>query len=143
MSVRSVQIENEIRVKATPDKVWKALTTEILEWYPHTYGGERVKEIVFEQKVGGCHYEDWGDGAGHLYGTITSYDPPHAYGTRGYLRGGILLENWTYIEQHETETLIKASITCFGDISDEMEEGIRMHGSLDAYEDQLRAYLEA
>ena len=38
---------------------------------PTTYGEERVKAVVVEPRVGGAHYEDWGDGAGHLNGHVT------------------------------------------------------------------------
>ncbi len=35
--------------------MFRALTDpdEILRWFPHTYGENRVKRVVFEQRVGG------------------------------------------------------------------------------------------
>lgn len=42
---------------------------------PHTYGEDRVKVVVLEERVGGQVYEDWGDGTGHFYGTVLNWDP--------------------------------------------------------------------
>ena len=52
------------------------MTQQSLDWFPHTYGEDRVRRIVLEPRVGGQHYEDWGHGSGHLYGEVTVYDPP-------------------------------------------------------------------
>jgi DNA-binding transcriptional ArsR family regulator len=140
--VRTIRIEHEMRVKAPVDRVWAAATTEQLEWYPHTYGEDRVKELIFDAKVGGRVGEDWGEGAGVLYGTITYYDPPHVYATRGHLRGGVLLEQWMTVEKDGDESIVKGSTVCFGEITDEMEKGIDMHGNLKHYEDRFREYVE-
>ena len=84
---RAVRIESELRIAAPADKVFKALTEEQHDWYPYNYGGPRVRAIVFEPRVGGGCWEDWGDGAGQFYGTITHYDPPRAFTLRGGLAG--------------------------------------------------------
>lgn len=141
--VRTVRISNEMKVKAPLERVWAAATTEQGRWYPHTYGGERVKAVVFEEKVGGMVYEDWGDDMGVMYGNITYFDPPRTYATRGGLSGGIMLEQWMSLEEDGEFTIVKGTTTCLGEISDEMEEQIRMHGSLKNYEEAFRAYVEA
>src|SRR5687767_11190254 len=46
-SIRTVRIESEMRLKAPADAVFRAATTEQQAWYPHNYGGERLKKIVF------------------------------------------------------------------------------------------------
>jgi len=140
--VRTVRIEHEMRVKAPVEQVWAAATTEQLEWYPHTYGEDRVKELIFEGKVGGRVGEDWGEGAGVLYGTITHYDPPRVYATRGHLRGGVLLEQWLTVEKDGAESIVKGTTICFGEITEEMEKGIDLHGNLKHYEDRFREYVE-
>jgi DNA-binding transcriptional ArsR family regulator len=140
---RAVQIVNEIRIKASPETIWDAMTTEQREWYPHNYGQDRLKEIVFERRVGGRVYEDWGDGAGTLYSTVNYYDPCRAYCTRGHLKGGITLEQWATLTPDGDETVLSYEMTAFGPITDEMAEGIRFHGDLSRYEDALRDYCEA
>lgn len=140
---RAVRIENEMRVKAPLEKVWAASTTEQLEWYPHTYGQDRVKGLVFEGRVGGQVYEDWGEGCGHLYGVITHYDPPNTFSTHGQLGGGISLTQTLAFEKDGDEVVVKGTTVTFGEISDEMEEQIRFHGDLSKYEDAFKAYVEA
>lgn len=143
MTVRAVRIENEIAIEAPPERVFAALTTEQGAWYPHNYGGDRLKEIVFETKVGGRCFEDWGDDAGILYGTVTYYDPPHAACIRGHLQGAVNLESWLRVEADGSGSILKQSMTCFGEITDEDEVQIRRHGDLSAYHDELVKYLGA
>lgn len=139
---RAVRIANEIRITASPETVFEAATNRQLDWYPYNYGGERLRDIVFEHHVGGRVYEDWGDGAGTLYGTVAYYDPPRTYCTRGHLRGGITLEQWYEAEADDEGTLLKQSMVAFGDISEEMADAIRTHGDLSRFADDLRAFCE-
>lgn len=82
------------------------------------------------------------EGAGHLYAQVISFDPPAGYGTRGFLRGGIVLEQWMNLQEDGDETILKSSTLCFGEISDEMAKGIRHHGDLANFEDSFRSYVE-
>lgn len=66
--LRFVRIENELRFGCSAERLFAALTTDTLAWFPHTYGEQRTQGIVIEPRVGGLDYEDWGSGAGHLYG---------------------------------------------------------------------------
>jgi hypothetical protein len=59
------------------------------------------------------------------------------------LGGGITL---TYPYQFADEpegTLLRHEFSAFGPISDEMAEGIEWHGSLETFEQQLRAWIES
>jgi len=140
--VRGVKIESEFSVQAAREKVFAAFCNEQHKWYPHTYGGDRVKAIVMEPRVGGQVFEDWGDGAGHLYGTVSHYDPPAALSIRSRLADGILLEHHTHFVADGDATVIKDRMVAFGEISDDMAEGIRLHGDLARYEDHLRSWVE-
>jgi len=139
---RTIKIESEIRLHASPERVWKAVTDEQQDWYPYNYGGKRLKRIVTEPGVGGRVYEDWGDGAGILYSHVTYWDPPRAIGLRGFLQPAIVLEQWMSLEADGEDTVLKHSTTTFGSITDEMAEGIRTHGELQQFESQLRAWIE-
>ncbi len=141
-NVRCVRIESEIKLVASPSRVFAAMTTEQDRWYPYNYGGERLKRIVWEEKVGGLCYEDWGDGMGKLYGVVTYYDPPKTSCLQGHLRGGISLEQWVMVEPDGDGSILKTSTVCFGEISDEAEQGIRSHADLSGVEKVLRDYLE-
>lgn len=140
--VRAVKIESELTVHAAPERVFTAYCHEQHHWYPHTYGGDRVRTIVFEPRVGGQLYEDWGDGAGHLYGTVAHYDPPAAVVIRSRLADGIVLEQGARFVAEGESTIVKYRMVAFGEISEEMAEGIRLHGDLSNYEDHLRSWVE-
>lgn len=61
-------------IGARPARVFEALTGEIGSWWTHAF--KKGRAVRFEPKVGGRFYEDWGDGAGALYATVTYLDPP-------------------------------------------------------------------
>jgi len=139
---RKVEIVSEIWIEAPVERVWKAVCDEQPQWYPHSYGRDRLKRIVTEPRVGGTMYEDWGDGAGHLYSHITHWDPPTTLGTRGALRGGIVLEHWYTFAEDDGGTVLTQTTITFGAIDDDMETGIRSHGDLSRFESSLRAWVE-
>ena len=142
-TIRSVRIENEIELAAPIERCFAAMTTEQREWYPYNYGGERLKAITFETKVGGQCFEDWGDGKGTLYGTVGFYDPPTALCLRGHLAGGVALEHWwRFAKKGERATTMQQSLVAVGPISDDDEVGIRVHGDITKVEGHLRRYLE-
>lgn len=142
MTARSVHVESELRIEAPPATVFKALCHEQHKWYPFTYGGDRVRDIVFEPRVGGQVYEDWGKGAGHHYGTVVHYDPPVALAISGRLARATVLENAFVLEADGDATIVRHGMTAFGDLSDDDVEGIRSHGSLSQFEAALRAWVE-
>jgi DNA-binding transcriptional ArsR family regulator len=90
--VRTVRLAFELRIHASAQRTFEVMTQQSLDWNPHTYGEDRVQRIVLEPRVGGQHYEDWGDGGGHLYGQVTAWDPPMAWSTRGRLMPGTILD---------------------------------------------------
>lgn len=144
-SVRILRLENEMRFAAAPDRVFKALTDpdEILKWFPYTYGEQRTKRVVFEPRVGGSQYEDWGDGAGHLYGTITEWDPPRRYAVRSRLHAGTIMDTLATIEAAtDGGSVLRSSRVIVGPIDDEQERGIRFHGDMARFEEAIRAVVD-
>ena len=62
----------EIDIQAPADKVWQALTTETSSWWHKDfYTGPEPKGFHIEAKLGGRVYEDWGDGQGLVWYTVT------------------------------------------------------------------------
>ena len=70
--VRTVRLAFELRIEASAERTFEVMTQQWMDWFPVTYGEDRVRRVVLEPRVGGQHYEDWGDGRGHLYGEVTS-----------------------------------------------------------------------
>jgi DNA-binding transcriptional ArsR family regulator len=141
--VRSVRIEAELRLRASPERVFGALTEDTLAWFPHTYGQERVRALVLEPRVGGLHYEDWGDGMGHLYGQVTVFDRPHAFSTRGRLMAGVILDSEYVLDQEGDDTVLKMTKVAVGPMTDEEAASIRTYGDISLFAEALRSVVEA
>jgi DNA-binding transcriptional ArsR family regulator len=140
--VRTVRIETELRFRATPERVFRAMTEETLEWFPTTYGEARTKALVMEPRVGGAHYEDWGDGAGHLYGHVIAWDPPRAWATRGRVMPGTILDTEYALEPDGDDTILRVSKVAVGPMSPEEAAGIRKYGDIANFEAALRGVVE-
>jgi DNA-binding transcriptional ArsR family regulator len=140
--MRTVRIETELRFRATPDRVFHALTEETLEWFPFTYGEDRVKAVVVEPRVGGALYEDWGDGMGYLYGHITVYDRPHRYASRGRIMAGTILDSDYVLESDGDGTVVKMSKVAVGPMTEEEAASIVTYGDLARFEEPLRKLVE-
>jgi DNA-binding transcriptional ArsR family regulator/uncharacterized protein YndB with AHSA1/START domain len=139
---RTVRIETEMRFRATPQRVYEVLVNRSSDWFPATYGEERVKAIVLEPRVGGAYYEDWGDGRGHLYGVVTSYDPPFGIAFRGRLDMGTILDTEYTLTAEGEETVLQVSKVAVGPITAEQAAGISRYGDLKNFEDALRRVIE-
>src|SRR5262245_42210958 len=107
--VRTVRIECELRFRASPQRVFDVLTREVRSWFPYSYGGERVRAVILEREIGGRYYEDWGDGAGHLYGHVTAIDPPHRLTLRGRVMQATILDTAYEIEADGAECVLRVS----------------------------------
>jgi DNA-binding transcriptional ArsR family regulator len=139
---RTVRLENELRFRASPERVFDAIVNRTREWFPATYGEERVKGLVLEPRVGGAFFEDWGEGRGHLYGTITDYDPPALLATRGSLMPGTIIDTAYRITSDHDLAVLRVSRVVVGPISDGEAADIRRYGDLTNFEDALRRVIE-
>ncbi len=140
--VRSVRLECELRIQASPERVFQTITEESSSWFPYTYGGERTQRIVVEQKVGGLHYEDWGDGAGHLYGNVTVFDPPRQFALRGRIMPGTILDTNYDFEPDGDGVVIHVSKVAVGPMTEEDAASIRHHGDISQYAAAIQALAE-
>lgn len=72
---RVALIELEIPIAARRDRVWDALVSDAHAWWREDfYVGSSVKRIVFDARIGGHLYEDWGQGSGVIWGTVIALD---------------------------------------------------------------------
>ena len=75
--VGAYELDFEVAIRAGPAKVWAALTADTAAWWPkHFYTHPAAKRFVIEGAVGGRVFEDWGGGAGGLWGTVVVWEPP-------------------------------------------------------------------
>lgn len=140
---RIVRVENELRFAAAPERVFSAMTTETLQWFPHTYGEDRVLGIVHDHHAGGTIREDWGDGAGLIYGIIQEWDPPRKVTTRAWLGLGVSLDTSTTVEPDGDGAVLRVSKVAVGPLTDEEAKGISTYGDLRQFEQPLRQWIES
>jgi DNA-binding transcriptional ArsR family regulator len=139
-SVRTVRLAYELRIRASAQRTFEVMTQESLAWFPHTYGRDRVRAVVLEPRVGGRHYEDWGEEQGHLYGHVTLFDPPRAWAVRGRLAPGVLLDHvYELTEEPGPVTVVRITKVAVGPLSDEEAEGIATFGDIRSYAPAIEA----
>ena len=112
-------IELEVPIKASPERIYQALTCDIAKWWDPDASWGRGK-LVLEPEVGKRMWEDFGNGEGALFGIVTyvehnkklEIEGDHGLGSgvQGYIR----LE---LVPQGEA-TLLKFSHRAFGEISE-------------------------
>lgn len=141
-TTRTVRIETELEFHASPERLFRALTEESLQWFPHTYG-EKVEAVIVETHVGGRHYEDWGGGRGHLYGHVTLFDPPFRLATRGRIMPGTILDTSYELEAHGETTKLSVSKVATGPMTQEEADGVRKFGDIANFQDALRSLVES
>jgi DNA-binding transcriptional ArsR family regulator/uncharacterized protein YndB with AHSA1/START domain len=141
--VRTVRIESELRFAAPAARVFAILSGDSLTWFPHSYGGGRTQRVVLEPRVGGNHYEDWGNGAGYLYGHVTEWDPPRLLALRTRLMDGTLMDTRYEIEDGDGGSVLRMGRVIVGPLSDDDISGIHRFGDLANFADGLRALIEA
>jgi hypothetical protein len=141
--IRTVRLAYELRIAASAQRTFAVMTTRSLDWNPRTYGGDRVRRVVLEPMVGGRHYEDWGDDAGHLYGQVTAYDPPKYWATRGRLRPGVLLDSEYELTAVPGAVLVRVTKVAVGPMTEEEAAGITRHGDYRGYAPAIEKLAQA
>lgn len=78
-SDRIAPVRKSIRVDRSPDAAFRRFTEGIGEWWPiesHGVSGSGAARVAFEGRIGGRICETGPDGAEHVWGTVTVWDPP-------------------------------------------------------------------
>jgi uncharacterized protein YndB with AHSA1/START domain len=73
-------VEKSVRVAVPPERAFEVFTDEIATWWPlrtHAVDTEQSETVVMESRVGGRLFERTGSGEEHVWGTLTTWDPPH------------------------------------------------------------------
>ena len=69
-----------VHLDCSPTEAFRAFTEDFSQWWPyatHSLGrADNVAHVVFEGGSGGRLYEVWKDGSKHLWGSITTWNPP-------------------------------------------------------------------
>ena len=131
--LRTVRLVFDMHVGASVEKVFEVMTQRALEWLPYSYGGDRVRRIVMEPRVGGRHYEDWGDDRGHLYGQVTEFDPPTKWATRGRLLPGTVVDSEYELTEEDGTVRVRVRKVAVGPLTEDEAASIAHHGDYSPY----------
>ena len=78
-SATELVVRKSVRVRRAPDAAFELFTRGIGTWWPtetHAIHGDRVAEVVFEERVGGEIYEVSETGQREHWATVREWDPP-------------------------------------------------------------------
>ena len=131
---RAADLHQEVRINASVERVWEALTDQIGSWWPASfYVGTSPVRFVLDARVGGLLFEDWGDGEGALWATVISVRRREMLQCAGDLAaefGGPARNLTTFsLEADGDHTLLRFRDTVYGQPADDtltnMEAGWR------------------
>lgn len=80
MTARELEpVVKRVRVPAAPEEAFGRFTREMGSWWPlatHSVGEAAAESVTFEESAGGRIVERTRAGAEHIWGTVTSWEPP-------------------------------------------------------------------
>jgi len=144
--VATAQISFSVKLNASKNQVWKALTTDIGKWWGKDFcTSPNTKKFVLDAQIGGLMYEDAGSGQGLVWGMVIGVDKPNSLQIKGHLSaefGGpaVSFQHFKLEEKGKT-TELKFSDTIFGAIDDGFEKSLTK-GWKDIFGKALKAYLD-
>jgi DNA-binding transcriptional ArsR family regulator/uncharacterized protein YndB with AHSA1/START domain len=129
----------DITIPAPREKVFDALTAGMGAWWPHRFVAD--SQVHCEPEVGGRFYEDYGNGNGALYATVTGVRRPEELMLSGPMgmTGPVASVMVFTLEERGNETVVRLSHKGVGDISEETKTNYDQ-GWRDVFE-ALRAHL--
>lgn len=116
------RVEVEFNYNADAKRVWKALFSETSKWWPaEFYNTAKPKGFHIEPKLGGRMYEDWGNGAGLVWGQVIGIVPGKSADLIGYLTpafGGPAMVMLKFVLKNTGKTTtLQVSDIAFGQVS--------------------------
>jgi uncharacterized protein YndB with AHSA1/START domain len=75
-------VDRRVTVRLSPDEAFALFTREMRAWWPfvgHSCGDESGGDVQFEPRAGGAVTEIGRDGTRWAWGTLSEWDPPHAF----------------------------------------------------------------
>jgi DNA-binding transcriptional ArsR family regulator/uncharacterized protein YndB with AHSA1/START domain len=140
--VDSFQIEQEIIIHANKEKVFKALTKDINSWWKFRLG-EESSTLIFEPHLTGRFYEDWGNGEGALWGTVTYFRENEEIRLNGHLgMSGAVNSYYSYkLSGEGNKTVLQLSHHTVGILEPHWEESHR-HGWNELLAVHLKNFIE-
>ena len=139
---RSVQIETEIFVKASPQTCFDALTKNYNEWFPFRF--KKGSTVFSESHLGGTNGERFAGGGGAIHATVLYVDEPHVLtvgGPGAMMDGSNVFNSHNFIDQ-DGGTLVQRRMHLWGHVTEELEKLLR-DGTRHLFENSFRQYVES
>lgn len=144
--INTTNINLEISIKASINKVWECLLNETNEWWRKDfYTSTKTQKFILEPFVGGKMYEDYGNGEGLIWANVIGLNSPNSIELIAHLSpqfGGPALSFLRItLSENSNITTLKFSDHSFGNVTDatknQIEEGWKM-----IYEEAFKNYVE-
>lgn len=141
--MQGLHIEQDIVIKATPERVFEVLTQQTTDWYGAPYVQRQNGIVMLEPEVGGRLYEEWGDRQGALLATVVMIDSPVELRLMGPLgiRGPVQGDIWFQLQPEGDATRLQLSHRVIGEVDAEVAHMYTV-GWADLLDNRLRAIAE-
>ncbi|MEO3859891.1 SRPBCC domain-containing protein [Acrocarpospora sp. B8E8] len=80
--LRRPPVRQATLVRSDIDHTFEVFVAAIGAWWPvqpFSAGRDQVRDVTFEQRVGGRVYETWQDGTVAVWGELLIWEPPHRF----------------------------------------------------------------
>lgn len=117
-----LDVAGDVTIDAPRQRVWDGIV-RMGDWWPHRF--KDGSSVSFEPVVGGRFWEEWGDGAGALYGTVAKLDAPSHLTVTGPMgMGGPVVGVWSFdLAEEGGRTVLRYEHRAFGEITEEQRAG--------------------
>ncbi len=141
--MKSMHIEMEVLINAPPERVFGALTENVLGWWDIECCTYKKGKMILEPEVGKRFYEDWGHGNGALFGLVSYIEQNRLLKIEGSIGMDAPVQgmiSYELVPQGQA-TLLKFTHHAFGELSEDTEQTYTT-GWKDMLAGRLRAYVE-
>lgn len=136
----------EVAIEAPPARVWKALTDQTTSWWhPGFFSREGALAFRIEPQLGGRVFEDWGDGQGLTWYTVTGLVREELLQLCGDLdvrHGPARIQTTFRLEPRDGRTLLRLEEAVFGRVTEKTRESLAAGWRI-LVEGCLKVYVES
>ena len=141
--VGSIRIRQEIPIKGSREKVFKALTSDVSSWWGAPYLNGDAKKLIIEPRLGGLFFEDWGNCDGAVWGRVTQWKKNEIFeftgpcGMGGAVHGVVCFT----LEGDHQSTLLKLEHGAVGHVTEKTQQ-MYGEGWKDLLSNRLKSFVE-
>jgi DNA-binding transcriptional ArsR family regulator/uncharacterized protein YndB with AHSA1/START domain len=151
-ALNAIQIEQEVRIEAPPNRVFEALTQNVSAWWgaPYLYN-QQATDIVLEPRVGGRMFEVWGqskekpEDEGALWAVVTAIERNKQLTLSGPMgMNGAVSGHIAYMLEPagKNATTLKLSHRVIGEVTEETRQNYSF-GWTDLLATRLKQFVES